>query len=251
MNVSSGSLRTLHRIHQQLIDLKDRLARGPKQTRAHQARVERADEGLAKLQQDIKNTRMTIDKKQVDLKSAEAKLEELHIKRNTAKSNREFQALNEHIAADEMAKSVLEDEILEAMDKLDTLQGQVSEAEKAVQQARAKAERVRAEVTSKEPIIRQDIQRLEKELKECEAGMPGEFRELYRRVVRAREGDALAAVEGEYCGGCNQHVPLNVINGIMLGQPAFCRACGRLLYLPEEDPTAPSHSARLSSPNSG
>ena len=43
-NVGTDVLRTLHRIHRQLTDLKGRLERGPKQIRAGEASVEFREE---------------------------------------------------------------------------------------------------------------------------------------------------------------------------------------------------------------
>jgi len=51
--------------------------------------------------------------------------------------------------------------------------------------------------------------------------------------VRQKGEDALAAIENQCCGGCNQQVPLNLLSKVMLGQPVGCKTCGRLLYLPE------------------
>ena len=44
MTIPAESLRTLHRIHKQLEDLRDRLARGPKQTKASESNVVRFEE---------------------------------------------------------------------------------------------------------------------------------------------------------------------------------------------------------------
>lgn len=88
-----------------------------------------------------------------------------------------------------------------------------------------------------------DIQRLESEIQQVEGDLPGDFRDMYRRLIRAKGGDALAPIHGEFCGGCNQHVPLNMINAVMLSKPICCKACGRLLYVHEgglPDRSAPS-----------
>jgi uncharacterized protein len=66
---------------------------------------------------------------------------------------------------------------------------------------------------------------------------------LYDRVVRQKGEDALAAIEDEYCGGCHQRVPLNMIAEVMLGHPTFCKTCGRLLYMPEGSERKPPKSA--------
>jgi uncharacterized protein len=144
MSVTAAALRELHRIHTQLEDLRTRLDRGPKQIRVRTASVATAEENLAKLQADIKAARIAIDQKQLQLKSGEAKVVDLKVKLNQAQSNREYQALKDQIAADEMAGSVLADEILEAMEKVDGLKAQVPELDGQVAKAKLGIDHVAA-----------------------------------------------------------------------------------------------------------
>ena len=81
--------------------------------------------------------------------------------------------------------------------------------------------------------MKADIARLEAELRQSEATLPKEIHDLYARIVRKKGEDALAIIENQYCGGCNQQIPLNYCNMVTLGQPVACKTCGRLLYLPE------------------
>jgi len=234
-NVSTEVLRTLHRIHHQLTDLRERLARGPKQIEIRQAHVAHQEQKLAQAQADAKAFRMATDNKQLQFKSKEEKLKELRTKLNQATSNREYQALKDQMAADEMANSVLADDILEALDRVVTMNASVVESQEALEKAKQEAERVRQEVAAREPIIRADLDRLEAALKEAENTLPEEMREAYQRVVRQKGEDALAPImDKEFCGGCNQSVPINLYNALTLNHPIFCKSCGRLLYLPEE-----------------
>ena len=120
------------------------------------------------------------------------------------------------------------------MDKLDGYDRRIDEAVAAVAKARQDAEKATEEVTKHEPHIRSDIERLRGELQHCETDLPSDFRGTYHRVIRHKCEDAQAPVQGEFCGGCNQHVPVNMINDLMLSRPITCKACGRLLYLPED-----------------
>jgi predicted nucleic acid-binding Zn-ribbon protein len=232
-NAGISVLRTLHRIHRQLTDLREQLDRGPKQIRAGESNVQHREGVLAKTKADAKAMRMTADAKQLQLKSGEDKVKDLRRKLNGASTNREYQAFLEQIAADEMANSVLADEILEELEKVDVFKKNIAEAEAALASAKQRVVEVRGEVAEKEPRLKSEVVRLEAELQEAEATLPADTCELYRRGVRQKGEDALAAVENQYCGGCNQQVPLNILNQIMLGKPVFCKTCGRLLYMPE------------------
>jgi uncharacterized protein len=237
ISVTTDVLRRLHTIHEQLQDLKERLDRGPRVSEAHQGNLVRLQAQTAEAVAKSKELRVKTDEKQLQLKGGEANVERRRQQLREAKDNREYQALVDQINADQMANSVLEDEILEFMDRLDRGLAKVKEAEEAVARAREEAAKNSHEWDQEAPLIQGDIDRLNQELLQVEGDLPSDFRDLYRRLTRAKGGNALSPVLGEFCGGCNQHVPLNMINAVMLGHPVCCKSCGRLLYM-EETQTA-------------
>jgi uncharacterized protein len=232
-NSHTSVLRTLHRIHRQLTDLRGRLARGPKQVQAAETHVQSCESALQQTKAEAKATRIASDQKQLQLKSGEDKVKDWRRKLNAISSNREYQVLLEQIAADEMTNSVLADEALEALDLIDAFQKRIAEAESVLAAAKKRADKVRGEVAKQQPSLQSDIARLEAELKKEEALLPEEIGQVYHRIVRQKGEDALAAVENKCCSGCNQQVTLNVYSHIVLGTPMLCKSCGRLLYLPE------------------
>jgi hypothetical protein len=234
-NVSADILRTLHRIHRQLADLRERKQRGPRKLHNAEAHVAQCERNVHEVHEQDKALRIAADKKQLELKTSEGKILELKTKLNTAASNKEYQTLREQIEAVEAANSVLADEILEQLERVDQFQEQIAAAESTLQQAKQKAEQVRGEVGQQMPLVEGDITRLEAELQEAESSLPGEIKDLYHRVVRQRGEDALAALEGQTCSGCYTQMPLNDCNKLLLGQPMFCRQCGRMLYVPEDN----------------
>jgi len=234
MAVNAAALRELHRIHRQLSDLRERLERGPKQVRARTAGVAQVEEQSVKVHGDLKAGRVALDQKQLQLKAAEGKIAELKVKLNQANTNREYQALKDQIAADEMACSVLADEILEAMEKLDVMKAQIPESEGRVAKAKEELGKIQQQIRAEEESLRADIKRLEKELAEAETALPEDFRAMYQRVVKAKGEDAMAVVEGGSCGGCFQQLTTNMHNEINMGRVVLCKSCGRVLYLPED-----------------
>ena len=98
------------------------------------------------------------------------------------------------------------DEILEAMEKSQEYKDKIAQAEAELAAAKQKLEEVRAKVAEQEPLLTADIARLEAELKTAEASLPPEIRDPYQRVVKHLGEDALAPLENQYCGGCNQQI---------------------------------------------
>jgi uncharacterized protein len=232
MSITAAALRELHRIHQQLAELRDRLERGPKQVRAREANVAQLEARLAETRDKAKQTQMAVDRKQLDLKAGEQKVVDLRVKLNAANSNREYQALLEQIAAAEMAGSVLSDEILEGLEKIDQHAVVVKEAEKNLAAGKQELEKAKQGVETSAATIHTEVARLEAELIEAEKALPSDLKADYQRVVRSKGADSLAAAEEGVCTGCGQQITLNMQNELKLSKLVFCRSCGRLLYLP-------------------
>jgi uncharacterized protein len=239
MSVNAEALRELHRIHRQFADLRDRIERGPKQVAAREANLGRMAEELAKIQAETKAARVRSDQKQLLLKAGEDKISSLKSKLNTASSNREYQAFKDQIAADEMASSVLADEILESMEKIDEFQKMIGEAQKKITVAKEELAKVQDGVKQESAVLDAEFKRLEALLKTAETELPEDFQVDYFRVVKSKGADAMAEVQNGFCGGCYQQLTPNNIAELSMSRAIFCKNCGRVIYLPEDRrPTA-------------
>lgn len=234
MTSNAAALRELHRLHRQLGDVRDRLDRGPKQIKARQANMTRLEQDLAQIKSDAKAARVAADQKQLSLKSGESKIQELRVKLNAASSNREYQALKDQIAADTMANSVLADEILEALEKLDEFAISITTAEQNLLKAKEELQRVELSVRDQQGILADEVKRLEADLHDAEKVLPTDIRGSYDRMVKVKGADSMAQVEGETCGGCFQSITANMFSALLMSRVIFCQSCGRLLYLPED-----------------
>ncbi len=234
MKVTSEALRELHRIHRQLAELRSRLIRGPRQVAAAEAHVAGYEEKLNKAKESVTRSRMAVDQKELQLKEREGRVEDVKRKLNSCKSNREYQAFREQIAADEQANSVLSDEILELYDKVSAEQEEAKLVQKSLDATKAELEKVRQRVEGDRDSLESDLGRLTQELGSCEDRLPAGIRQDYNRVVKGRGDEALAPVDGEFCGGCYQQITAQMMNELQLSQFVSCQSCGCLLYLPED-----------------
>jgi predicted nucleic acid-binding Zn-ribbon protein len=229
----SETFRTLHRIHRQLADLADQLAAGPRSVAVRTKHVETAEAKKTTAQDDLKKAKVAADQKQLQLKTSEAKIKDLEAKLNACKTNREYQTLTEQIAADRMATKVLEDEILEALERVDGLKPTVPAAEGEVAAAKKLLDEAKAKVAAETGRLEGEVARVRSELETVERDLPDDVRVKYARIVKQKGADAMAPLEGQSCGGCFQQVTGNMVSDLMLGKMTACRSCGRLLYIPE------------------
>lgn len=233
MAVTQDNLRTLHRVLLQLRDLRDRRDRGPRQAQAREAGVVKAEQQLQKIRDDVKAAQLAANSKEGALKANESKIDGLRVKLNQCQTNKEYKALMDQIEADKMACSVLQDEILEALDKVETLKQLAPPAEEEVKKAKAELDKVRGRVSDEAATIKSEITRLEADLKASEDLLPPDVRDGYQRALKGLGEGALSPVEGDICSGCNRQITTNMLSDLMMSKLVFCKSCGCLLYMPE------------------
>ncbi len=231
MSTAASGLKDLHQLHIQLRDVQAKLDRGPKQVKARQQFAERKQAELDAHKNHLIELKKGADRKSLQLKANEAKIAELKMKLNTASSNREFDVFKSQIDADTMANSVLEDEILEALETTDAAESALKGLEEDLATASAEGNRVAQEVAAAEPRLKEEVAELESVLRAAESSLPGEVAEVYRRLVQAHGAGALAPVENKACTACHAILAPQERVLVNTGQIIFCRSCGRLLYL--------------------
>jgi predicted nucleic acid-binding Zn-ribbon protein len=226
----ANPLPELHRLHLAIQEVQEEIDRGPRQLKARSNTTATRVAELDAQRQKQKQLKMLADQKALQLKTNEAKLEDLKGKLNQAASNREFDIIKGQLEADKVANSVLEDEILETLDKVDKSQADVKKLEAEVAAAQTEEKKFSAAVDEKRPGLETRLAALRTELQQAETHLPIEIRAAYERLVQAHGASALSPVENATCTSCYVRLtPQNAVS-IEAGAIMFCRTCGRLLY---------------------
>lgn len=234
MTSQTSTLKDLHQLHQQLQEAHQELDRGPKRIEAHQRIVQTKRDNAESSKTSLTELRMAADQKSLQLKTNEAKITELRAKLNTAASNREFDIIKSQIEADTMANSVLEDEILEFLDRLDQSQQSLKTKESELQAVEDQTQGLVDQIDQRRPVLEARLEALDKDIAVSEQSMPSDVMLDYRRLVQAHGAAALAAVSDGVCTACHEILSPQVQVYVNMGKPVFCRSCGRLIYLLEE-----------------
>ena len=223
-------LSALHRHHLALKSVQDELTRGPRQVRARDNQLAQLDADRKAKEEELKQTRAATDRKNLDLKSNDAKIKDLDRKLNEAASNREFDILRGQIAADNASNSVLQDEILEFLEKVDRIQAEIA----AIGERRVKLEAERnqfaGQFETKSVQLRQQEAELKTHVVEAEKMIPETIKAHYRRLVNAYGADGMASIDNGMCTHCYVSLTPQIAVQIGSGDPTFCSSCDRLLY---------------------
>lgn len=231
---SAGSdFRRLHQLHQELKKVQDQLIRGPRQIKLRQKRIAEAQEELVEKEAGLKDFRAETDKKNLDLKSKEAHIVESKQKLNGASSNREYQIITGRIDADNAAMAVLEDEVLEFLERVDLLHAEVEQCKQKISESEEDLRTFATAFEEKADGLQKRLAELTASVKESETIIPTDIREQYQRLVEAYGPGAMAESSDGVCTNC--FVQLTPQKKVLLnsGNLLYCGSCGRLLYLGE------------------
>jgi len=236
MPATAENLRELHSLHQRAKALRDRLNSGPKTLAARESVLAARRSALETAQKALKDSRAHIKTRETQLQAQQSKIEDLKVKLNQIKKQAEYDAIRNQIAHDQATAGRIEDEVLEAMGRKDERAAELAALEAETRALADEVATLRADLEAKAGPQQAQLRELEAALAAAEAIIPEDRRDQYRRVVKQRGADALAAIDDNACTGCNVAVTAQMMNDLINAQAlVFCRTCGRLLYLAEED----------------
>ena len=230
MSLDFGLLQTLHRMLRQLTDIEDRMRRGPMKVKVVETNETSFATDEAECLGRQEELRRSSNEKTMQLNEREAKIEDMKGKLNVCDSNKEFQLLKDRIAADLQANSVLQDEILELLERLDVVNAEVVDAKANHQKAKDETVAMRDKVKIELSELNAEKERVTGELAESEKALPATMMDAYRRLVRLKGENAFAISMTDTCDNCNQRLITQTISDLMLKKLVYCPGCGAILY---------------------
>lgn len=204
------------------------------------------------LPQDIESIEIEINNDKADLEALSNKLEDLQKERRSkegalntglekvkkyeaqlfsVKTNKEYQALLNEIAAIKASNDRMEEDIIVLMEQIDEMRVNLKRREEEFNRYRQKHQQ------KKEAII-QELQGFEKEIKkkmkiseslikQCDKNILSH----YRKVIAKGNGLAMVAVINGICQGCYINIPPQLSNEVLRQNALItCPYCQRILY---------------------
>lgn len=187
-------------------------------------------EKLKQLQVKKKEKELDLAAKEENVKKAQGQLFQL-------KSNKEYQAKLTEIASIKADVSILEEDVLRAMDEIEAADKKAKEEKGALANEEKKYKEIEAKLTNELTEIDAKIKGLEEKKSNLAKDIDKNILAKYEKLIKTRYGCAMAAVniDTENCGACNMRVTSQKVNEIkMYDQLVLCESCVRILYLPED-----------------
>jgi len=189
-----------------------------------QAAVDLAKAGHA----DNQHQRRELEKQ---VAAVDARLSRFDDHRAAVKTNHEYTALLHEIATAKSEKDALEEQILVLMESADTLQGTVTETERALATVRKEGDTARAGLIAEQQALEADVARITAEKAQVSTSVDKAALARYEQLLKQRKMVAVAEMKGDLCTAC--HVRLRPAVSQQVRRNAelvACDSCQRILY---------------------
>jgi len=234
-------LAALQVIDRQLKEKRERLALLTSEIDDFATRLSQQSEELAHLNAE----RNALEAQRVDLEARSevegGRIRDNRMRMNRVRNEKELLALRREVDLAKEANKQLEEQIIAAMEGLETLDQRRTAAEQAF--AALQADSAQATASRKEEIeaLGAEVDAILAHRDETARGLSGSLRAKYEQIFARRGGTAVVEVRNGTCQGCHMHVPPQLFNELKKFRDIrSCPNCHRILYYRPEPTDAPT-----------
>ena len=175
---------------------------------------------------------LVVKKHEMDAQTRRTTITRLKQQQFETRKNEEFQALGHEITRYEKELDTFETAELVAMEEVDRLRKIHHEAEAALAKTREIIDQELATIAERGQRIRAERAEVAAERERVAAGAPEELLPLYDRLMKTKNGMALAPLDEGKCQGCHMKLIPSTVVAVQAGKEITrCEDCGRILYI--------------------
>lgn len=219
--------RRLMRLDEDLIKIPRDDERARKQLAGDETALNKAHEALIAAE-------LVVKKLEMDAQTRRTTVSRLKQQQFETRKNEEFQALAHEIVRYEKDLDQLETSELEAMEAVDRLRAEQTVAEEALAKSRTLVDEELQKIAQRGERIRAERAEVAAERERIAADAPEDLLPLYDRLMKTKNGMALAPLEDGKCQGCHMKlIPSTIASVHAEKEITRCEDCGRILYVEE------------------
>lgn len=229
-----SSLVKLQGLDTEIYALNNEKAAKPQHIKALEASFESKKQGLAELEKKSLELQKQRKEKELELAANAEAIKKLQGQLYSLKTNKEFQTMQQQIADTKADGSVIEENILLSFEDSDKIKAQIAEENLRLKDEEKIFLQEKDKVTARIREIDSRLSQLEAQRKQAIPEIEPKMLNEYERILHSRGGLAIVNVKDNSCGGCNMHLPPQVINLIKMYEHIItCEMCNRILYINE------------------
>jgi hypothetical protein len=167
----------------------------------------------------------------MDLDEREKNIQKHQGQTYQVKTNQELHALQKEIKTLEADKSVLEEDILNLLDKAEELNKKIKAEKDALAAKENEVKQEKGRIDGEIAEIERQLQELNKRRGEITPKVNKNTLAQYERILKNKNGLAVVPIVNDACGGCHRVLPPQIVNEAkMKNELVICEFCARILY---------------------
>lgn len=189
---------------------------------------------VAKAHQAVLECELRVKKIDLDSETRCTTIKRLKNQQFETRKNEEFVALGHEITRYEKELDTFETKQLEAMEEVDVARTAQRAAEAGLTNTRKLVEEDLASLQQRQARMKEDRAETLAERDKALTAVSEELLPLYQRLMKSKDGMALAPMHDGKCQGCHMKLIASTVVAVQSERElARCEDCGRILYLEE------------------
>jgi len=189
---------------------------------------------VAKAHDAIVECELRLKRLELDAGTRRTTIQRLKTQQFETRKNEEYQALGHEITRYEREVDGLETQELEIMEEIDAHRAVMKEAEAALARTRVLVDQDLAEVVARRSRIEGELAEARDTRTALAAAAPEALLPLYDRLMKTKDGMAIAPERDGRCGGCHMKLIASSVVAAQSGREVVrCENCGRILFVEE------------------
>ena len=231
MNADLEKLIDLQRLDSAAQNAQRKLAEGPDNEKALDARLTAGREAVAAAKAKLADSQNVRREHEKTVALHQGRLSKFREQAMSVKTNQEYQAIQKEIEFAQTEMKAAEDAVLEGMLEADDLTAAVKRAEADLAAEQKKVDAERKAMTAEAGELNAALEKLAGERADVVRALTPQVLTLFERVANRRTGIAMAEARGGICTICHVRLRPQVFNNILKNDQIIqCDSCNRIMY---------------------
>ena len=224
----------LQELDSEVLDKRNILEFIPEKIKQLDEELESKSANLKAMEETLKKVQLNHKEKDGGLQTKEEAIKKHQSQLSQIKTNKEYTALQKEIDSLKADSSLLEEDIINSLDKIDEIKKNITKEREVFEIEKKKTEEDKNKMEAERKSAEAEYNDLSNKRKEFASKIDRSILSRYDRILKNKNGLAMVPVVSNACGGCNMNLPPQVINEARLRRElVFCGNCARILYSKE------------------
>ena len=217
-----------------LLALAKDLEKLPQDEARAKAKLAGDEAAVARAHQALLDCELRVKKIELDAETRRTTIRRLKLQQFETRKNEEFVALGHEVVRYEKEVDEFETKELEAMEEVDGFRAAQKTAEVARAQTQTIVQEDLVSLAARHQRMKESRVEVLAEREKLVALAPADFIPLYTKLMKGKDGLAVAEMKDGTCEGCHMKlIPSTIIKVQSAREITQCENCGRILYLGE------------------